>query len=284
MNFYPFGLKHKGYNNVVSSNGNSVANRFGFGGKELSEELGLNWHDFSARNYDASLGRWMNLDPLAEQMRRHSPYNFAFNNPIYFQDYDGMAPEGPGDGLWDKLKKGVKRLLGGVKSNVSENLNVSREKKINSGDNIESGKVIEERKEVKQEATKEIMAGSVDTTIAGLDIVDAGADAVATGANAITVATGGASLPITGPVAAAAEGVSLTAKGAKASIYYSGGDNTKGNAEIKSIAVSAVTSVVSAKLVKRISKTQELTKVQGKVTQSAFSLTLGYWRKSFLGF
>jgi hypothetical protein len=128
------------------------------------------------------------------------------------------------------------------------------------------------------------MAGAVDTTIATLDIVDASADAVATGANAITVATGGASLPITGPVAAVAEGVSLTAKGSKASIYYSGGDNTKGNAEIKSIAVSAVTSVTSTKLLKQVGKTQGLDKVQKAVTQSAFSLTLGYWRKSFLGF
>ena len=91
-NYYPFGLKHKGYNNVVSSNGNSTAQKMGFGGKELNEELGLEWHDFGARNYDASLGRWMNLDPLAEQMRRHSPYNYAFDNPIYFIDPDGMAP------------------------------------------------------------------------------------------------------------------------------------------------------------------------------------------------
>ncbi|MCB4797220.1 DUF6443 domain-containing protein [Neotamlana laminarinivorans] len=87
-NYYPFGLEHKGYNNVV----NGTEHPYKFGGKEHNQELGLDWYDFGARNYDASLGRWMNLDPLAEQMRRHSPYNYAFNNPLVFTDPDGMAP------------------------------------------------------------------------------------------------------------------------------------------------------------------------------------------------
>ena len=101
-NYYPSRLKHKGYNNVVSSLGNATAQKFGFGGKENNEELGLDWMDFGARNYDASLGRWMNLDPLAERMRRHSPYNYAFDNPIYFIDPDGMMPFGPGEMDKDK--------------------------------------------------------------------------------------------------------------------------------------------------------------------------------------
>ncbi|MEP0262315.1 RHS repeat-associated core domain-containing protein, partial [Dokdonia sp.] len=93
-NYYPFGLQQQGYNDVVTSNSNSMAERFMFNGKENNSELGLEFYDFGARNYEASLGRWMNIDPLAEAMRRHSPYNFAFDNPVYFTDPDGMMPQG----------------------------------------------------------------------------------------------------------------------------------------------------------------------------------------------
>lgn len=79
-----------GYNNVVSSNGNSTAQKFGFGGKELNDELGLGWNDFGWRNYDPSISRWMNIDNKAEKYESWSPYNNTLNNPIYFADPDGQ--------------------------------------------------------------------------------------------------------------------------------------------------------------------------------------------------
>jgi RHS repeat-associated protein len=93
-NYYPFGLKHKGYNNVVSPNGNSVAQKKGFGGKEHQDELGLGWIDITARNYDPAIGRWMNIDPLGELLMSCSPFTYSLNNPIYYNDPTGMLPEG----------------------------------------------------------------------------------------------------------------------------------------------------------------------------------------------
>ena len=126
-NYYPFGLKHKGYNDIVSANVNSVASRFKFGGKEFNDELGLDWYDVSARNYDPALGRWMNLDPLAEDMRRHSPYNYAFDNPVYYIDPDGMMPIDPKK-IWraltqpGRILKRFRAYSQGVKDGMSSEL------------------------------------------------------------------------------------------------------------------------------------------------------------------
>jgi len=72
---------------------NGTEHNWDYQGKENQEELGLNWHDFGARNYDAYLGRWMNVDPLAEEFYSYSTYNAMMNDPINFIDPDGRSAD-----------------------------------------------------------------------------------------------------------------------------------------------------------------------------------------------
>jgi RHS repeat-associated protein len=85
--YYPFGLKHKTTPSIASSN---PAYKYKYNGKELQDELGFNMYDYGARNYDATIGRWMNIDPLAEKHDSQTPYNYAINSPIFVIDPDGM--------------------------------------------------------------------------------------------------------------------------------------------------------------------------------------------------
>lgn len=92
-NYYPFGLKHKGYNNIVSANANSAAGKYRYNGKEIQEELGLNMYDYGARFYDPALARWFTPDALAEKYYNTSTYTYALNNPVLFIDPDGNQVE-----------------------------------------------------------------------------------------------------------------------------------------------------------------------------------------------
>ena len=107
-NTYYYYLKdHQGNNRVVINSSGSVVETnhyypFGglfststnvqpykYNGKELDTKKGLNLYDYGARHYDAALGRWHVVDPLAEKMGAWSPYGYCKNSPLMFIDPNG---------------------------------------------------------------------------------------------------------------------------------------------------------------------------------------------------
>ncbi|KFE98245.1 hypothetical protein IX39_17820 [Chryseobacterium formosense] len=81
--YYPFGMNHLKTGGAYY--GAEAYQNYKYNGKEL-QETGM--YDYGARMYMADIGRWGVNDPLAERHRRHSPYNYAVNNPILFVDPD----------------------------------------------------------------------------------------------------------------------------------------------------------------------------------------------------
>jgi len=59
-------------------------------GMERDEESGFGYH--SARYYLPWLARWSAIDRKAEKYLHLTPYNYSFNSPIKFGDYDGNEP------------------------------------------------------------------------------------------------------------------------------------------------------------------------------------------------
>lgn len=89
--YYPFGLEtpRDGKSEAVRNG----TNRYLYNQKE--SQIGSGYLDYGARMYDPGLGRWLGSDPLADSLRRFSPFAYGFNNPIRFIDPDGRMGDDP---------------------------------------------------------------------------------------------------------------------------------------------------------------------------------------------
>lgn len=77
-----------------------------YNGKEL-QETGM--YDYEARFYISDLGRWGVVDPLSDAT--FQPYNYANNNPVFYNDPTGMVGEAFASVGVTKNKKGEYEIV-----------------------------------------------------------------------------------------------------------------------------------------------------------------------------
>ena len=114
--YYPFGMTMELPSQLMGNPNNA----YQYNGKELNSDFGLDWLDYGARWYDASIGRWSAVDPLSEKYYSISPYVYVANNPLKYIDPDGKRIR------WKKWKEGEsgatkKRIQKKKKNNTKTN-------------------------------------------------------------------------------------------------------------------------------------------------------------------
>jgi RHS repeat-associated protein len=72
-------------NKYKFNEGTEVAN------KEFSDGSGLEMYETTYRGYDPQIGRFMQLDQLADIDESYSPYSFSNDNPILLNDPLGLT-------------------------------------------------------------------------------------------------------------------------------------------------------------------------------------------------
>ncbi len=126
--YYPLGLNHDG----PWMNDAARDNKYQYNGKEWNDDFGLNLNDYGARWYDASVGRWWNVDARCEGTTPISTYTYTLNNPIFYVDLVGLsATSGMENDMFSTMGEKWLRENFEDKSNESTRYSSKKDKKGN---------------------------------------------------------------------------------------------------------------------------------------------------------
>lgn len=81
--YYPFGLQTASSWTREGSKNDYLYN----GGSEYNANSG--WYEMFHRGYDPALGKMLQVDPMADKYSSMTPYNYAFNDPVFWNDPGG---------------------------------------------------------------------------------------------------------------------------------------------------------------------------------------------------
>ena len=104
------------FGQIVSQSG-SIVNPYTYTGREFDSESGLYY--YRARYYDASIGRFLQTDPVPGAIaipQSLNPYPYVQNNPLNFIDPFGLTPECR-EKAWQFFRNCLK--LGGIATGFS---------------------------------------------------------------------------------------------------------------------------------------------------------------------
>lgn len=88
--YYPFGLVMQEISSKALGVGEPSNKRKFNGGTEINKDFDINLYETPFRGYDAQIGRFHQLDELADASEGWSPYVFGSNNPILRNDPLGL--------------------------------------------------------------------------------------------------------------------------------------------------------------------------------------------------
>ncbi|MCQ2095039.1 MAG: RHS repeat-associated core domain-containing protein [Bacteroidaceae bacterium] len=97
-------IHHYPYGGTLTHSTNQGVQKYKYNGKEFDRTHGLDWYDYSARQYDPASGRFTSMDPLCEKYYNISPYSYCEGNPIRYVDPDGRRIKSNGEEELDMIK------------------------------------------------------------------------------------------------------------------------------------------------------------------------------------